>query len=77
MTSSCPLRVSSLPAAIAVVCAVSPFGVGEEARVASLVVWARFEFTRHAVGAAAHVKVEGEWNNDLLEQIKKSGPIGI
>ena len=26
-------------------------------------------------GAAAHVKVEGEWNNDLLEQIKKAGPI--
>jgi nitrite reductase (NO-forming) len=26
-------------------------------------------------GAAAHVKVEGEWNNDLLEQIKEPGPI--
>ena len=26
-------------------------------------------------GAAAHVKVEGEWDNDLLEQVKKSGPI--
>jgi nitrite reductase (NO-forming) len=26
-------------------------------------------------GAAAHVKIEGEWNNDLLEQIKKAGPI--
>jgi len=26
-------------------------------------------------GAAAHVKVEGEWDNDLLEQIKKAGPI--
>lgn len=26
-------------------------------------------------GAAAHVMVEGEWDNDLLEQIKKSGPI--
>ena len=26
-------------------------------------------------GAAAHVKVEGEWNNDLLEQIKKPSPI--
>jgi nitrite reductase (NO-forming) len=26
-------------------------------------------------GAAAHVKVEGEWNNDLLEQVKKAGPI--
>jgi len=26
-------------------------------------------------GAAAHVKVEGEWNNDLLEQIQSPGPI--
>jgi nitrite reductase (NO-forming) len=26
-------------------------------------------------GAAAHVKVEGEWDNDLLEQIRKPGPI--
>jgi nitrite reductase (NO-forming) len=26
-------------------------------------------------GAAAHVMVEGEWNNDLLEQIEKPGPI--
>jgi nitrite reductase (NO-forming) len=26
-------------------------------------------------GAAAHVKVEGEWDNDLLEQIKEPGPI--
>jgi len=26
-------------------------------------------------GAAAHVKVEGEWNNDLLEQVEKAGPI--
>jgi nitrite reductase (NO-forming) len=26
-------------------------------------------------GAAAHVMVAGEWNNDLLEQIKKAGPI--
>lgn len=26
-------------------------------------------------GAAAHVKVEGEWNNDLLEQVQKAGPI--
>ncbi len=26
-------------------------------------------------GAAAHVKVEGEWDNDLLEQIAKPGPI--
>ena len=26
-------------------------------------------------GAAAHVKVEGEWDNDLLEQIYKAGSI--
>ena len=26
-------------------------------------------------GAAAHVKVEGEWNKDLLQQIRKPGPI--
>ncbi len=26
-------------------------------------------------GAAAHVLVEGEWDNDLLEQISKPGPI--
>jgi nitrite reductase (NO-forming) len=26
-------------------------------------------------GAAAHVKVEGEWDNDLLEQIHPPGPI--
>jgi len=26
-------------------------------------------------GAAAHVKVEGEWNDDLLEQIAKPSPI--
>jgi len=26
-------------------------------------------------GAAAHVVGEGEWDNDLLEQIKKPGPI--
>lgn len=26
-------------------------------------------------GAAAHVNVEGEWNNDLLEQIKAPSPI--
>jgi len=26
-------------------------------------------------GAAAHVKVEGEWDNDLLEQVAKPGPI--
>ena len=28
------------------------------------------------LGAAAHVNVEGEWNNDLMEQVKKPGPIG-
>ena len=27
------------------------------------------------LGAAAHVNVEGEWNNDLMEQIKAPGPI--
>ena len=27
------------------------------------------------LGAAAHVKVEGEWNNDLMEQVQKPGPI--
>ena len=26
-------------------------------------------------GAAAHINVEGEWNNDLMEQIKAPGPI--
>ena len=26
-------------------------------------------------GAAAHVNVEGEWNNDLLEQVSAAGPI--
>ena len=26
-------------------------------------------------GAAAHVKVEGEWNNDLLELVEKAGPV--
>ncbi|NQZ52837.1 MAG: nitrite reductase, copper-containing [Piscirickettsiaceae bacterium] len=26
-------------------------------------------------GAAAHVSVEGEWNNDLMEQVQKPGPI--
>jgi nitrite reductase (NO-forming) len=26
-------------------------------------------------GAAAHVKVEGEWDNDLLEQVAEVGPI--
>ena len=28
------------------------------------------------LGAAAHFNVEGEWNNDLMEQVKKPGPIG-
>ncbi|AUZ86105.1 nitrite reductase, copper-containing [Methylophaga nitratireducenticrescens] len=27
------------------------------------------------LGAAAHVSVEGEWNNDLMEQVQKPGPI--
>lgn len=27
------------------------------------------------LGAAAHVSVEGEWNNDLMEQLEKPGPI--
>ncbi len=27
------------------------------------------------LGAAAHVTVEGEWNNDLMEQVSKPGPI--
>lgn len=27
------------------------------------------------LGAAAHVMVEGEWNNDLMEQLSKPGPI--
>jgi nitrite reductase (NO-forming) len=27
------------------------------------------------LGAAAHVKVTGEWNNDLMEQIKKPSAI--
>ena len=26
-------------------------------------------------GAAAHVSVEGKWNNDLMEQVQKAGPI--
>ena len=26
-------------------------------------------------GAAAHVSVEGKWNNDLMEQVQKPGPI--
>ena len=26
-------------------------------------------------GAVAHGRVEGKWNNDLLEQIEKAGPI--
>jgi nitrite reductase (NO-forming) len=27
------------------------------------------------LGAAAHISVEGEWNNDLMEQVSKPGPI--
>ena len=27
-------------------------------------------------GAAAHVKVEGKWDDDLMTQVKKPGPIG-
>ena len=27
------------------------------------------------LGAAAHVSVEGEWNNDLMEQLESPGPI--
>ena len=27
------------------------------------------------LGAAAHVQVEGEWDNDLMEQVQKPGPI--
>jgi nitrite reductase (NO-forming) len=27
------------------------------------------------LGAAAHVNVEGEWNNNLMEQIQEAGPI--
>lgn len=27
------------------------------------------------LGAAAHINVEGEWNYDLMEQVKKPGPI--
>jgi hypothetical protein len=27
------------------------------------------------LGAAAYVKVEGDWNNDLMEQVQKPGPI--
>ncbi|MBT6882588.1 MAG: nitrite reductase, copper-containing, partial [Rhodospirillaceae bacterium] len=26
-------------------------------------------------GAAAHFKVDGEWNNDLMAQVKKPSPI--
>ncbi len=26
-------------------------------------------------GAAAHVQVKGEWNDDLMKQLKKPGPI--
>ena len=27
------------------------------------------------LGGAAHVQVEGEWDNDLMEQVAKPGPI--
>jgi len=27
------------------------------------------------LGAAAHVNVTGEWNNELMEQIARPGPI--
>lgn len=27
------------------------------------------------LGAASHVKVEGKWNNDLMEQVKKPSPV--
>ncbi len=27
------------------------------------------------LGAAAHVQVKGEWNDDLMKQLKKPGPI--
>ena len=27
------------------------------------------------LGAAAHIRVEGEWNNDLMEQLRQPGPI--
>ena len=27
------------------------------------------------LGATAHFKVEGEWNNDLMEQVSPPGPI--
>ncbi len=27
------------------------------------------------LGAAAHINVEGEWDNDLMEQVQKPGPI--
>lgn len=29
------------------------------------------------LGAAAHIKVEGEWNNDLMEQVHKPRPIKV
>jgi nitrite reductase (NO-forming) len=27
------------------------------------------------LGAAAHISVEGEWDNNLMEQVKPAGPI--
>ncbi len=29
------------------------------------------------LGAAAHVQVEGEWNDDLMKQVEKPGPIRV
>ncbi len=27
------------------------------------------------LGAAAHIRVEGEWDDDLMKQLRKPGPI--
>ena len=27
------------------------------------------------LGASAHINVVGKWNNDLMEQVRKPGPI--
>jgi len=29
------------------------------------------------LGATAHFKVEGEWNNDLMKQVQPPGPIPV
>ena len=29
------------------------------------------------LGATAHFKVEGKWNNDLMKQISAPGPISV